>query len=252
MSMQSFDDCANVKRAADIRLVACSRAIAFVGTVSGKKPFWLYINRGTVYMALRRYDLAVQDFDKSISMTPWYGAYSDRGISLYHLGEYDAAIRDFDRALETSPAPAGVYAERGAAYIAWGQTERGIQDLDHAAALAPDDPKRLNERCWIRAIYGIQMDKALADCNRAEQLSPGDIEILDTRSVLYFRMGNYPLAIADATAVLSTDFRRASALYVRGTAKLKLNNPEGNRDIADAAAIDPDVAATYTGYGVRL
>ena len=45
---------------------------------------------------------------------------------------------------------------------------------------------------------------------------------------------------------------RPSALYGRGTAKLKKgDNSGGNSDIASAKAIEPDIADNFVVYGVK-
>ena len=59
-------------------------------------------------------------------------------------------------------------------------------------------------------------------------------------------------AITDYDAALKIDPNYASALYGRGTAKLKKgDNSGGNSDIASAKAIQSDVADDFVGYGVK-
>ena len=43
----------------------------------------------------------------------------------------------------------------------------------------PQMPGFLNSRCWTRALWGQELDAALADCNAALKLRPGKAAYLD-------------------------------------------------------------------------
>jgi tetratricopeptide (TPR) repeat protein len=69
----------------------------------------------------------------------------------------------------------------------------------------PDDPAASlgawNSRCWARAIIG-ELETALQDCNQALQMRPAYSEALDSRGLVYLKMGKLDEAIADYTSVL--------------------------------------------------
>jgi hypothetical protein len=50
--------------------------------------------------------------------------------------------------------------------------------------------------------------------------------------------------------VLARDPNNAPALYGRGVARLRLGEAAGAGDKQAAAAIDPEVAAQFSGYGI--
>lgn len=53
-------------------------------------------------------------------------------------------------------------------------------------------------------------------------------------------------------AALAANPRLASSLYGRGLAKLRSGaTADGERDIAKARALDPNIVNEFTGYGVR-
>jgi Flp pilus assembly protein TadD len=59
-------------------------------------------------------------------------------------------------------------------------------------------------------------------------------------------------AIADFDAALKINPRLTSALYGRGVAKQRNGaQAEGDLDIANAKAMDPNIAKEYANYGVR-
>ena len=126
-----------------------------------------------------------------------------------------------------------------------------LATMDLMVRSVPNDPWVLNEACWIRATKAEQLDTAIADCNAALQLKPGNAQFLDSRSFAYFRAGYFAQAIADANSALATDPKKVSSLYVRGLAKLKSGDAAGgNADVAAANAIDAKIDDTYAGYGV--
>ena len=96
-----------------------------------------------------------------------------------------------------------------------------------------------------------QLEQALADCNDALSLE-NNSDALDSRGLVYLKLGDYDRAIADYDAAIKIDPDNADSLYGRGTAKLKKgDNSGGNADIAAAKAIKPGVAEDFTRYGVK-
>ena len=60
-----------------------------------------------------------------------------------------------------------------------------------------------------------------------------------------------PSAIRSYDAALQLSARKASSLYGRGIAKLRIGDASGHNDIADAKAIDSRIAEEFARYGVR-
>jgi hypothetical protein len=65
------------------------------------------------------------------------------------------------------------------------------------------------------------------------------------------KIGQPQRAIADYDAALQLSARKASSLYGRGIAKLRIGDASGHNDIADAKAIDSRIADEFARYGVR-
>ena len=71
----------------------------------------------------------------------------------------------------------------------------------------------------------------------------GDPYTLDSRGLVYLKLGQFDPAIADYTAVLKEVPDFADLLYGRGLAKRKKGDAAGGQaDIAAAKALRPDVA----------
>ncbi|MBI5640916.1 MAG: tetratricopeptide repeat protein, partial [Nitrospirae bacterium] len=125
-----------------------------------------YNNRGNAYAKAGKYELAVEDLDKAISMFPknisemmaWENAdftpanmsktYMNRGDILYFLGEIEKAQADFNRARQVMVMPldedktlkmADDYSRRGA-------YSHAIEEYSKVLAWEPDNANALNDR----------------------------------------------------------------------------------------------------------
>ena len=108
-----------------------------------------------------------------------------------------------------------------------------------------------NGRCWARALLGEDLDKALADCNAALKLSPHAPNILDSRGLVFLRLGELDKAIADYDETLKINPKVYWSLYGRGLAKLRKGmKAEGQADIAAATAIAPLLPENATRHGI--
>jgi tetratricopeptide (TPR) repeat protein len=179
------------------------------------------------------------------------GGYYNRGLLYHLLGKYDLAIADYTSAIGWSRTYGDAYEALGDAYDDSDQHEKATADYAQAAHLPADRAEALNERCWVRAVRGHALDRAMADCNEALKQLPGDKDMLDTRCLLHFKMGNYPGAVADCDAAERMQKRFASSLYVGGLAKLRLGDKSGG-EANISAALDADyrIADRYALYGV--
>jgi tetratricopeptide (TPR) repeat protein len=124
--------------------------------------------------------------------------------------------------------------------------------LDEMTGGSPKSAGILNVACWTRAEHGAELDKALAQCDAALALAPADAAIYDSRCLVRYRLGQFAAAAQDCDAALTGDAKMETALYVRGLARLRLGDSDvGKADIAAATALDPKIAETYAGYGVK-
>jgi tetratricopeptide (TPR) repeat protein len=233
------------------------RAIADYDQVIRLKPDdgYAYFNRGIAYDSKGDYDRAIADYDQATRLKPdFVDAYNNRGYAYSDKGDYDHAIADYDQAIRLKPDYEYAYNNRGFAHSLRGDYDRAIADYDQAIRLKPDDASANNGACWNRAILGRDLDRALSECNEALRLrpGPGEASTLDSRAFVYFRLGRYDEAIADATAALAKNPKLAGSLYVRGLARIASGDrPGGSADVDAANAIQPDVAGRYARYGVK-
>jgi tetratricopeptide (TPR) repeat protein len=174
--------------------------------------------------------------------------YLDRGLLYHFMGKTDLAIADYTSAIGWRNDFADAREARGDAYEDLGQQEKADSDYQTATRMAGADHAF---RCWVRAVRGHPLDRALTDCNKALKANPGDKDILQSRCFVYYRMGSYSAALADCDAAEKSHPRYSDALYVGGLSKLRLGDKAGgNADIAAALDADYRIAETYSLYGV--
>jgi uncharacterized caspase-like protein len=163
----------------------------------------------------------------------------------------DPTIKSLSARLADNPDDQNALYRRGQVYASRGAYDLAIKDFDGSIRLNPKDVEALNYRCWTRTVTG-ELKAALKDCNEALRLRPNFVDALDSRGLVNLKSGMTKNAIADFDAALKINPRLTSSLYGRGLAK-KRNGAaaEGDLDIANAKAMDPNIAKEYADYGVR-
>ncbi|MEQ8548667.1 MAG: tetratricopeptide repeat protein [Cyclobacteriaceae bacterium] len=129
-----------------------------------------------------------------IGVAIWWNTKSDSEKS-----NFFANIHDYGTAIEYDPENSDAWMERSVSFNKAGDFKKGFEFLDKAVELNPS--LHLGYRGWIRLRKMRDYDKALADFNRLDSLTPNfvdapwgeDIDFL--RGECYFGKKNYPKAI---------------------------------------------------------
>ena len=135
-----------------------------------------------------------------------------------------------------------------------GYFEEAISQLDRWVSAHPTAerlPFALNERCWDRALLGKGLDLALADCNAALKRGLRVSDVLDSRALVWLRIGDFDNAIADYKAALNLQPKSAWSRYGLGVAELRKGmTAEGERDIQAAIEIAPAIGKEFDRIGI--
>jgi tetratricopeptide (TPR) repeat protein len=248
-----------------------------------------YARRGMAFASRRDFDHAIADLTRACELNPRVGKYfRQRAQVQLSLGQQVPALSDFDEALRLDPddvvarlararlhlsggdAPLGradlIAADKSAAPQADVRFDIGLLYMDlnlHEAALVqfdqwiaahehePSVPHARNQRCWARALLGRELEKALEDCEAAVWSRPENAPYLDSRGVVYLRLGELDKALADFDAALRLRPRLAWSLYGRGIVRLRKGAIEaGNSDIAAAKALQPSIEDDAKRYAI--
>lgn len=144
------------------------------------------------------------------------------------------------------------YTNRAEAQFDLGRIDQAIATLDAGVAREKDDANAYNVRCWLLGRANRDLPKAMADCDKALALEPDTASYLDSRGLVWFRMGKFERAIADYDAALEREPEMAASLFMRGVVKRRMGRTEeGEDDIATAIAIWPKVAEEFARFGLE-
>ncbi len=244
-----------------------------------------YANRAAFLSGIFDYRGSLSDYDKVIAMAPTVAAYVSRSWSYSQVGEDAKALADAESALKLEPGsiPARVrlsylLAEQGKSERALGlvdettsggdervaltaahadvleelgRPDEGLATFDAALKVKPGNPNLLNGRCWLKGEAKISLDTALKDCTKAIELSDDPAPALDSRALIYFRMGRMDDAMTDLDAVLTTSPDQSASLYLRGVIRTKRGDLTGAaEDLASARTIFPQIDKTYAKMGI--
>ena len=200
-----------------------------------------YDRRSAIYALLGRYDQALADCDKAISLEP--GAafhYFNRGAIYEQRKEYQLAVNDYTKALSLSQngdhLQGLMYFNRARAYTAIEAYDKALADLKQGEKLAPAFPhnyfleglvyekkgdKKLADRSrHVGVMYELMhrgdyflagsvaeeagfYDQSLALLQEAVKRHPDDSRVYSERGLVYAKMGQDELAIADLTRALA-------------------------------------------------
>ena len=81
---------------------------------------------------------------------------------------------------------------------------------------------------------------------------PSRAAALDTRGLIYLKMGQLESAINDYSSALRIEPALATALYGRGIARIKKGDATGgNADLAAAAKLEKKIAENFSHYGIQ-
>jgi tetratricopeptide (TPR) repeat protein/predicted aspartyl protease len=248
-----------------------------------------YARRGAAFAARRDYGRALADFDRACAMAPRDAALlTRRGQLREEMKQWPQALQDFEAALRLDAGQADARMQRALLRANAADRDGALADLQVLdAALAPqahmrlqmaqlyallDLPERalpqwdlwvpshrkeagldavLNARCWARAMLGVELDKALDDCDEAIDLEPKNAAYRDSRGWVRLRRGDLRRAVSDFDRSLELQPDGAWSLYGRGIARTRQGDAEqGRADIAAARKLLPAIDEQAGRHGL--
>jgi tetratricopeptide (TPR) repeat protein len=178
-------------------------------------------------------------------------------------GQYDAALASIARYTDRLADIPTTYAStnskdwivalelRSEIYAQMGRFEDARRDGDEIAGISVDGADADNSRCWLRAFAGKELEQALDFCNKAIARKPEIGAYLDSRGLVYFKMGRFQDALNDYNAAIEKNSDANASRYARGVVKLRLGDKDGGqKDIDDAKERDVIVAEEMARRGV--
>jgi tetratricopeptide (TPR) repeat protein/transglutaminase-like putative cysteine protease len=215
--------------------------------------------RGTEFLNKGDYDGAIAAYSAGTGIAGVSRAHiMHRAYAYIAKGDLDSAITDLTSFLPDSNQPGLMTMLRA---IAWrGQKNSANSAADYAQALKlydrriaahPADGIMIVERCWGRAIFGDELELALADCEKGTAMLKAHEDGYLARGLVNYKLGRFEQALADYDAAVKMNDKSSDSLYMRGVTRIRLGRSnEGKADIDAALKISAAVAKTYAFYGV--
>jgi tetratricopeptide (TPR) repeat protein/predicted aspartyl protease len=224
--------------------------------LSPSQPEYFY-ERGRIYWAAQQPDKALADFGQAISLKPDYAdaLLARATLRAQRHDPPESVTSDLDAAERASPNEAPMRLEIARLYSRLRNYPQAVAQFDRWIAAHNADevqmPVARNGRCWALAMTGQDLERALDDCNSALRAFPKEASFLDSRGLVYFRLGRYDKAIADYDAALTLKPKLVWSLYVRGLAKGRLGqSAAGQADVAAATQLAPNIAEEAAKQGI--
>jgi tetratricopeptide (TPR) repeat protein/predicted aspartyl protease len=213
--------------------------------------------RAMVRLENDQVSLAMADIERTLRLRPTDSDALLTRAELRASGEDQsaAAVDDLNAVASSLPEAADVRLRLANLYQQLGKMPQAIAQYSLWISAHPDDNRHataLGGRCWARALLNQELDRALSDCNGAVKSNPRGAGFLESRGLVFLRLGQLDRAIGDYNASLAIAPKRARSLYGRGLTKMRLGDLRGGKaDLSAATSIDPKIAAQAAKYGLN-
>jgi len=158
------------------------------------------------------------------------------------------AVADFERALQYDPKVVEAHAlVAKLQMLPGGDRKRATAAIEELVKLTADDPRKQAEALVQRAALAETPEKAMADIDKAVELSPEDPKTLRVRATLKLNLKDTAGALADFDAAIKLDPEDVDTLETKGmllAAEQKWPESRAAMDLAVKAAKDTPRAPT--------
>jgi len=246
-----------------------------------------YVSRASFRDGIGDRKGALGDLTRAIAIEPSVNLYLERAGIAYDLGDLASAAADAEAARQLDPSSsdaigtaARIKAERGdhAGAVAllderialggdtrpafrltkasligeFGDAAEAVKLYDGLIAEKPGSPQLLNGRCWVKGTRSVAVDTALKDCTEAIELMQNSAPALDSRAMVWYRLGRYEDALRDLDAVLAASPGMAASRYMRAVVLARLHrDSDAAKDLLLARRLSPSIDRTYARYGIK-
>ena len=211
--------------------------------------------RASIEVALKQPAKARQDIDKALELDPGQAdARLQRAVARERDKDADGALADLAALDRTLPPESQLRAQMGNLYmslrapaLAVAQYDLWVPHHEHEFRIE----RTLYDRCWARVELGVDLGKAVDDCDAAVDADSKNGVYLAGRAWARLRQGEPSRARADFDRSLQARPDHALTLYGRGLAEQRLGDAAaGQADLDAARKLDPKIDAEMARRGL--
>lgn len=166
--------------------------------------------------------------------------------------DYAGALETIDRAIALDPDEPASRTARGIALWRLGRLDEA-QDAFAGSRQRASGAMTLNNICYMKAIAGVALEKALEECQASLKEMPDFPPTLDSRALVYLRLGRLDDAIADYDRAIESTPEMAQSFFGRALAWMgKGDLAKAKADAAEALRLNPAIEREFERGGLRL
>ncbi|WP_294351272.1 tetratricopeptide repeat protein, partial [uncultured Clostridium sp.] len=186
----------------------------------------VYSNRAGTKYGLRKYEEAIEDYNKAIELdVDNYRFYNRRGNAKYSLGQYEESIEDYSKAIELNPKDSVLYGNRGNSKYKAKKYKEAIEDYNKAIELDKDNYRFYNYKGRAKKELG-KYEESIEDYSKAIDLKPTNPILYSNRGNAKCELKNYEEAIEDYNKAIEIGKCNYRFYNRRGNAKYALKKYE--------------------------
>lgn len=182
----------------------------------------LYYERGMVYLKMRAFDEAVDDFSRAIELDDSMdGAYFGRGMAFGRLRMFDEGIGDLTVYIKRNPESSVAYTKRGVRRIWAGKYNLAEEDLKTAISIDPKNAEAHDDLGVMDARRG-NYKKAQEHFKKVVELDSTYSKGFHNLAMTYYILGDHSKSLVNINKALELKPNDKNALLLKGETMLKL------------------------------
>lgn len=206
---------------------------------------WYYHDRAVSFDAIGKYQEAINDFNKALSIEKSADSYNGIGITYTNLEKFTDAISYFNKSLALDNTNVETFYNLGYAYGNLKDYDNAIKNFNEALKINPVHERALNGRA-ITFMTLKKYDEALVDLNSLEKTNPNDLEITNYKATCLYETQKIEDAIFAYSKLIAANPYDAHLLSQRAASYSFINQP--NEAIKDYSRILDLVKSTESKF----
>lgn len=200
----------------------------------------LFSERGMVYLKMRAFDKAIDDFSRAIELDDSLdNAYYGRGLAFGRLRMFDQGIEDLTVYINRNPQSSVAYTKRGVRRIWAGQYKLAEEDLKTAISIDPENAEAYDDLGVMDARKG-HYKKAQENFKKVVEIDSSYSKGFHNLAMTYYILGDHSKSLVNINKSLELKPNDKNALLLKGEIMLKLGMRKEAMVILDKAEFLPE------------